>query len=74
MMYTNHIHVYVQATMSIIYVLSDVSTILLSTASLVTKKSVGHGLSGRHGQHVQKLVAVGKDSVRELLPGTMVVQ
>ena len=70
-MFTALIHVYVQAKMSLIYVLNDVSTIPLSIASHVVKQLVVHGLSGQHGLHVQNHVAVENGHVREPLHGTM---
>ena len=69
--FTVFIHVYVQAKMSLIYVLNDVSTIPLSIASHVVKQLVVHGLSGHHGLHVQNHVAVENGHVREPLHGTM---
>ena len=70
-MFTNRILVYVQAMMLTISELSDVSTIPPSTANRVAKQCVDLGLSGHHGLAVQKHVVMGRDYVREPLPGTM---
>ena len=69
--FTTRIHVYVQAKMSLIYVLNAVSMILLSIVNHVVEQFVVHGLSGHPGLHVQKHVVVGKDHVREPLHGRM---
>ena len=70
-MFTALIHVYVQAKMSLIYVLNDASTIRLLTASHVVERFVVHGHNGHHGLYVQKHVVVENGHVREPLHGTM---
>ena len=70
-MFTIHIHVFVQAIMSIIFMLSDVSMTPPSHVNRVAKQYADIGPSGRHGQDAQKHVVVGKGHVIESFSGMM---